>query len=117
MNGSDVARKLCILARHIPSVPALPEGYASVPTESLVPEVLQDADTKEAYLERLAEGDAYFDKVRKEAFAEGKVVRYVGVLDVANGKVECKLGKYPFDHPFATSLKGSDNMISFSTER
>jgi homoserine dehydrogenase len=71
----------------------LPEGFASVPTESLVPPVLENAQTKESYLERLAEGDEYFDKIREDARKEGKVVRYVGVLDVKNGKVECKLGK------------------------
>ncbi|WVQ69475.1 uncharacterized protein L199_007693 [Kwoniella botswanensis] len=117
LSGTDVARKLTILSRLIPTSPALPEGYASVPTESLVPQVLSNASTKEEYLERLAEGDEYFDKVREEARKEGKVVRYVGVIDLKEGKVECKLGKYPTDHAFATALKGSDNIISFTTKR
>lgn len=93
MSGTDVARKLTILSRLIPTSPALPEGYASVPTQSLVPPVLENASTKEEYLERLAEGDEYFAKLREEAFKEGKVVRYVGEIDVANGKVEAKLAK------------------------
>jgi homoserine dehydrogenase len=54
---------------------------------------LEDAKTKEEYLSRLEEGDEYFDKLRKEARDEGMVVRYVGVIDVENGKVEAKLGK------------------------
>lgn len=77
----------------MPTAPALPDGYASVPTESLVPPVLADAASKEDYLERLAEGDEFFANLREEALKEGKVVRYVGVVDVANGKVEAKLGK------------------------
>jgi homoserine dehydrogenase len=93
LSGTDVARKLTILSRLIPSFPALPQGYASVPTESLVPEVLSNASSKEDYLERLAEGDSYFDKLREEARSEGMVVRYVGVIDVKSGKVEAKLGK------------------------
>ncbi|WWD21668.1 hypothetical protein CI109_106154 [Kwoniella shandongensis] len=117
LSGTDVARKLSILSRLIPTSPSLPEGYASVPTESLVPEVLSNASTKEEYLERLAEGDEYFDKLREEAGKEGKVVRYVGVIDLKEGKVEAKLGKYPNDHAFATALKGSDNIISFHTKR
>lgn len=93
LSGTDVARKLTILSRLIPTTPALPEGYASVPTQSLVPPALEDAKTKDEYLSRLAEGDEYFDKIRSEAAAEGMVVRYVGVIDLKEGKVECKLGK------------------------
>lgn len=55
--------------------------------------MLADAGSKEDYLERLAEGDEYFDKLREEARAEGMVVRYVGVIDVKSGKVEAKLGR------------------------
>jgi homoserine dehydrogenase len=84
---------LTILSRLVPTTPTLPEGYASIPTQSLVPEVLSNAQSKEEYLERLAEGDEYFDKLREEARKEGKVVRYVGVIDVESGKVEAKLGK------------------------
>lgn len=117
LSGTDVARKLTILSRLIPTAPALPEGAASVPTQSLVPPVLSNAETKEDYLARLAEGDEYFAKIREEARKEGKVVRYVGVIDLKEGKVECKLAKYDFDHAFATALQGSDNIISFQTKR
>ncbi len=44
-------------------------------------------------MDNLEKGDEYFDKLREEAKKEGKVVRYVGVIDVKSGKVECKLGK------------------------
>ncbi len=84
---------MTILSRLIPTAPALPEGYASVPTQSLVPDVLSNAQTKEEYLERLAEGDEYFSNLREEARKEGKVVRYVGEIDLVNGKVACKLAK------------------------
>lgn len=84
---------MTILSRLVPSTPTLPEGYASIPTQSLVPEVLSNAQSKEEYLERLAEGDEYFSKLREDARKEGKVVRYVGVIDVESGKVEAKLEK------------------------
>lgn len=84
---------MTILSRLIPTAPRLEQGYASVPTQSLVPDVLADAQTKEDYLARLEEGDAQFDALRAEARKEGKVVRYVGVIDLKEGKVECKLGK------------------------
>jgi homoserine dehydrogenase len=117
LSGTDVARKLTILSRLIPTAPKLPEGAGSVPTQSLVPPVLSNAASKEDYLARLPEGDEYFATLRAEAAKEGKVVRYVGVIDLKEGKVECKLGKYDKDHAFATALKGSDNIISFTTKR
>ncbi|KAJ9105277.1 hypothetical protein QFC21_001645 [Naganishia friedmannii] len=100
LSGTDVARKLTILTRlcstQTPSLPysLLPEGYASVPTSSLVAEVLQGCKTKEEYVERLEEGDAEMSKLREEAFKKGKVVRYVGVIDAKTGKVQAKLEKY-----------------------
>ncbi len=44
-------------------------------------------------MDRLSEGDAYFDGLREEAKKEGMVVRYVGVLDVKARTVEAKLEK------------------------
>jgi homoserine dehydrogenase len=72
----------------------LPEGYASVPTQSLVPDVLANVTSKEEYLENLEKGDEYFGNLREEAKKEGKVVRYVGVIDIKSGKVECRLEKW-----------------------
>jgi homoserine dehydrogenase len=91
--------------------------YASIPTQSLVPPALEDAKTMEDYMTRLAEGDAFFANLRSEAEKEGKVLRYVGVIDVLKGEVKCSLEKYDASHPFATSLSGSDNIISFTTAR
>lgn len=93
LSGTDVARKLTILSRLVPSSPRLTEGFASVPTQSLVPDVLADVSTKEEFMDRLSEGDAYFDGLREEAKKEGMVVRYVGVLDVKARTVEAKLEK------------------------
>lgn len=118
LNGADVARKLAILARSIPSLQnALPEGFASVQTRSLVPSALEGIADGTAFVDRLPEFDAEFDKLRNEAAAEGAVLRFVGVIDVEKGLVKADLEKYPATHPFATSLGGSDNIIMFHTER
>ncbi|KAF5371796.1 hypothetical protein D9758_003379 [Tetrapyrgos nigripes] len=127
LNGFDVARKLTILCRTISlspssssssrtSLPSL-QSFASVQTTSLIPKPLEGIPTGDEFLSRLPEFDADFDKMRKEASAEGKVLRFVGVVDPVKGEVKAGLEKYPVNHPFATSLGGSDNIIMFHTER
>lgn len=58
---------------------------------SLVPKVLEDAQTAQDYLSRLAEGDSHFHALREEAEANGKVLRYVGVIDVLKGEIKAAL--------------------------
>jgi len=132
LNGADVARKLAILTRLLETTtpgpadpPLLPDGYASVPTSSLIPPTLSlsSVPTGDAFLDALQAHDAHFGTLRAEAAAYqgGAVLRYVGVIDVnpENGGVSVKasLERYPKTHPFATSLGGSDNIIMFHTER
>ncbi|KAJ7104472.1 homoserine dehydrogenase-domain-containing protein [Mycena belliarum] len=118
LNGFDVARKLTILSR-IVSSSALPklQSFASVQTTSLIPAALENIPTGDEFIARLPEFDDHFAKMRAAASAEGKVLRFVGVVDVLNGQVTAGLEKYPTTHPFATSLGGSDNIIMFHTER
>lgn len=71
----------------------------------------------EEYTSRLPEFDADFDKLRADAASAGKVLRYVGVIDVASRTIKASLETYPATHPFATSLSGSDNTIAFHTKR
>ena len=95
LNGADVARKLAILARSIPSLQsALPEGYLSVSTRSLVPEALASVASGSDFVDRLPEFDAEFEKLRDDARAEGSVLRFVGVIDVEKGLVKADLEKY-----------------------
>ncbi|KDR79975.1 hypothetical protein GALMADRAFT_1360802 [Galerina marginata CBS 339.88] len=124
LNGFDVARKLTILSRLISSAPSaatstLPslQSFASVQTASLIPAALEGIATGDEFIKRLPEFDEEFAKLRVEASKENKVLRFVGVVDVAGGQVRAGLEKYPIDHPFATSLGGSDNIIMFHTKR
>jgi len=117
LNGADVARKLTILSRFIPSLrSSLPDGYKSVSTTSLVPSQLEDA-TGDEFIKKLPEFDSHFKEMREQAAREDKVLRYVGVIDVRSGVIKADLEKYPNTHPFATSLAGSDNIIMFHTVR
>ncbi|KAF8137409.1 putative HOM6-homoserine dehydrogenase [Boletus edulis] len=117
LNGADVARKLTILSRIIPGLlDLLPNGHVDVHPTSLVPEPLRDADAS-TFLQRLPEFDAEMSAKRDEAAKRGNVLRYVGVIDVEQRRVEAKLDEYPKTHAFATSLQGSDNIIMFHTAR
>ncbi|GAA6027365.1 hypothetical protein JCM8097_007798 [Rhodosporidiobolus ruineniae] len=124
LSGSDVARKLTILSRllsinpsSLAALPSLPEGYASLQTETLIPSALASISNGEEFVQKLPEHDAEFDNLRAEAEKEGKVLRYVGVIDRESGVVKCGLGKYPAAHPFASALSGSDNIVAFHTAR
>ncbi|KAF9450613.1 aspartate kinase homoserine dehydrogenase [Macrolepiota fuliginosa MF-IS2] len=123
LNGFDVARKLTILSRIISAFSTAPtnlptlDSFRSVQTASLIPPALEGIPTGDIFLSRLPEFDSEFAKLRTEASTEGKVLRFVGVVDPVNGQVKAGLEKYPVTHPFATSLGGSDNIIMFHTER
>lgn len=109
LNGMDVARKLTILSR----LAGLEAG--DFPVKSLIPDALAQS-TKDEYLARLPEFDGDMSALRDAARKEGKVLRYVGKIDVAAGKVAVALESVAADHPFA-SLKGSDNVVAFYTQR
>ena len=113
LNGLDVARKLTILAR-IAGVKV--EGPTSFPVQSLIPTELESCKSGDEFLDRLPEFDAKTEEIKKEAESEGKVLRYVGSLDVT--KAELEVGLKKFDTGSAIGgLKGSDNVISFYTKR
>lgn len=113
LNGLDVARKVTILAR-ISGLEV--EGPTSFPVESLIPKQLEGVTSVAEFMEKLPNFDDDIQKVKDEAFAEGKVLRFVGKVDIGANKVSVGIGKYGFDHPFA-SLKGSDNVVSIKTEK
>jgi homoserine dehydrogenase len=56
------------------------------------------------------------DEIKASAEREGKVVRYVGSIDMATKSVKVGLETFEPSHPIA-ALKGSDNVVSFTTER
>ncbi|GJJ75922.1 hypothetical protein EMPS_08280 [Entomortierella parvispora] len=111
LNGMDVARKVIILGR----VAGLDLTQETVNVENIVPEELRNLPTSE-FMEKLPEFDAHFEKLNQEAIQNGQVLRYVGLVDPVHGKSSVTLARYPASHPFA-SLKGSDNIIAFTTER
>ena len=113
LNGMDVARKAVILAR----VAGLEvQDTNSFPVESLIPKALESVASGDEFMARLPEFDEEMEKVKSEAEKEGKVVRFVGSVDVGNGSLKVGLENFEKGHPIA-SLKGSDNIFVFHTKR
>jgi bifunctional aspartokinase / homoserine dehydrogenase 1 len=109
LNGMDVARKLLTLAREL----GLKMELSDVSVESLLPEGLGDKSIN-VFWDKLPEFDAILEARRKEAEAEGKALRYLGILE--NGKCHVSVQKIPKDHPIAQSGE-TDNIVLITTER
>ena len=110
LSGTDVARKLVILAREA----GLPMSLADVVVESLVPETLATC-SREDFMARLHEADADMAARSSRAQAAGNVLRYVARLD-DQGHARVGLVELPADHAFA-HLRLTDNVVQFSTRR
>lgn len=94
LNGSDVARKLAILARLVAGSSGqrldLSAGFESVQTASLVPAGLETVSDGEDFLLRLKEHDAHFESMRAQAAEAGCVLRFVGVVDASTGEIKAE---------------------------
>ena len=110
LSGTDVARKLVILAREAGRALTLDD----VSVESLVPAALREASVDD-FMARLGEVDAAFADKLAAANAAGNVLRYVAKLD-ADGKASVGLVELPKAHAFA-NLRLTDNIVQFTTRR
>ena len=110
LSGTDVARKLVILAREA----GVGLDLADVAVESLVPESLRGLDAA-AFMQRLAELDAPVAARHAQAQRNGHVLRYVARLD-SSGKASVGLAELAGDHAFA-HLRLTDNIVQFTTRR
>jgi len=110
--GTDVARKLVILAREIGCALEL----SDIAVESLVPPALAGVTSIEEFLARLPEHDAAMQARVAEATAAGEVLRYVGVVDPAGPAAHVRLARYPRAHAFG-GLSSTDNLVAFTTDR
>ncbi|HEX7914797.1 MAG TPA: bifunctional aspartate kinase/homoserine dehydrogenase I, partial [Rudaea sp.] len=110
LSGTDVARKLVILAREAGRELSLD----NVAVENLVPNTLLGAG-REEFMSRLSELDAPIAARLAAAKAKDRVLRYVAQLD-KNGTASVGLVELPRSHTFA-NLQLTDNVVQFSTKR
>lgn len=110
LSGKDVARKLLILARET----GLEIEMKDIEIEQILPPSCQKAKTVTDFLKELERNNDVFGKRRDKAMKNGKVLRFIASL--AKGKAKIELQEVDSSHPFY-NLSGSDNIISFTTER
>jgi bifunctional aspartokinase / homoserine dehydrogenase 1 len=110
LSGTDVARKLTILAREI----GLNLELQSIQLESLVPAELASGSIDDFLVGMSKFDDAMLARFER-AQAQNKVLRYVGRL---NGEGAATVGLLELEksHPFA-HIALTDNIIRFATRR
>jgi aspartokinase/homoserine dehydrogenase 1 len=111
LSGVDVARKLIILGREM----GLRLELADVELENLIPPSLASCGSDE-FLDRLPELDAMMLTRYEAVRAEGRVLRYVGVLDAATERATVGLVALERSHPFS-NINLTDNVVRFVTSR
>ena len=110
LSGTDVARKLIILAREM----GLKLEMRDVRVESLVPPDLTGGSSEE-FLAQLPRYDEQMAKRFNDAKARGHVLRYVGRISAA-GEATVGLVELDAKHAFA-NIALTDNVVRYSTSR
>jgi bifunctional aspartokinase / homoserine dehydrogenase 1 len=109
LSGTDVVRKILILAREA--------GYAIEKNEVIVNKFLPDECFEgdlNSFFEKVKMYDAEFEDKRKRLVKENKKWRFFATLDQGKAKVE--LLTIASDHP-SFNLEGSNNIILITTNR
>jgi homoserine dehydrogenase len=116
LNGLDFARKLTIIARIIGLKVT---GADEFPVESLIPVELKSLPSSsegvEQFMNQLHRFDSRMDEAKEAARKQGKVLRYVGSIDVPTRTIKVGLDQVDKKSPIA-GLVGSQ-FVSMYTKR
>ncbi|HXK00584.1 MAG TPA: bifunctional aspartate kinase/homoserine dehydrogenase I [Buchnera sp. (in: enterobacteria)] len=107
LSGIDVARKLLILAREV--------GYQielkDIKIENLLPDEFQSIPNVETFMKKLKELDSIFALRVKKAKNEGKVLRFIGIIN-QTGQCQVKIDSVDENDPFY-KIKNGENALAF----
>ena len=110
LSGTDVIRKLLILARECGSQMELD----AIKCEHFLPEVCLKSKTTEEFYSNLTNQNKYFESLRKKALLKNEKLRFIAEWEPGKGFVG--LSSIGPDHPFY-NLDGKDNIIVIYTDR
>jgi aspartokinase/homoserine dehydrogenase 1 len=110
LSGTDVGRKLLILAREVGESLELSE----VSIEPVLPPSFDSSGSTEQFLARAGKLDEHFADRLRRVSAEGRVLRYVG--RIREGRCSVGIAEVPQDNPLH-HVRGGENAVSFLTTR
>ncbi|MFC3092653.1 bifunctional aspartate kinase/homoserine dehydrogenase I [Alteromonas sediminis] len=109
LSGTDVARKLLILAREA----GISLELSDIDIESVLPEGFAGNDDIESFMARLHECDHAFAEKVEAAKQAGKVLRYIGKIEHGSCKVSIE-AVLP-DHPLAV-IRDGENALAIHSD-
>ena len=109
LSGTDVARKLLILARES----GMDITLDDVEVEQALPPGFDDTGTADEFMARLPEADQYFKQLQDKANEEGKVLRYIGSIE--DGKCKCSIMAVDENDPL-NKVKDGENALAFYSQ-
>jgi bifunctional aspartokinase / homoserine dehydrogenase 1 len=110
LSGTDVARKILILAREC----GIKLEFNEVENIPLLSADAMAAKSVDDFYAVLENENSQYESLLNEALEKGKVLRFIASLE--NGKAKLGLTSVGKSHPFY-NLAGSENIVSFTTER
>ena len=110
LSGMDVARKMLILARECGAEIEL----NNIEIEGFLPEACTKAGSVDDFFKVLKENDFIFQEMLNKSLSKNEVLRYIASFK--ENSISVSLQSVSQEHPFY-SLKGSDNIVAFTTER
>jgi aspartokinase/homoserine dehydrogenase 1 len=127
LSGTDVGRKILILAREC----GAQLEFSDVTISNLCPVACRDTSSVDEFFRRLTSFDEEFEDLRRQAELNGEKLRYVATYERETPETTSDSGDHYFQHagtaktglisvgpshPFY-NLSGGDNIVALTTER